>query len=44
MVRVYSADEILVLSEAEAPCVAVWPCVPMLTLRKRRLCWSSTPA
>lgn len=29
MTRVYSVDEILVLSEAESPCVAVWPCVPM---------------
>lgn len=29
MVRSYSADEIVVLSEAEAPSVAVWPCLPM---------------
>ena len=29
MVRVYAADEIAVIAEAEAPCVAVWPCVPM---------------
>lgn len=29
MTRVYSVEEILVLSEADSPCVAVWPCVPM---------------
>lgn len=29
MVRSYGADEITVLTEAESPCVAVWPCLPM---------------
>lgn len=29
LVREYSAEEILVLSEAASPCVAVWPCLPM---------------
>ncbi len=29
LVRTYPVDEIEVLSEAESPCVAVWPCLPM---------------
>lgn len=29
MVRTYAAEEILVLTEAESPCAAVWPCLPM---------------
>ena len=29
MVRSYAAEEILVIKEEEAPCVAVWPCLPM---------------
>ncbi|MBE5797665.1 MAG: hypothetical protein E7327_09875 [Clostridiales bacterium] len=29
MSRSYGADEILVLEEAESPCVAMWPCLPM---------------
>ena len=29
MVRTYAADELCVLSGSEAPCCAVWPCVPM---------------
>lgn len=29
MVRDYSVEEILVLSEGASPCVAVWPCLPM---------------
>lgn len=29
MTRVYPVEEILVLSQADSPCVAVWPCVPM---------------
>ena len=29
MVRVYPVEEIMVLSEAESPCVAVWPCLPL---------------
>lgn len=29
MSRSYTAEEITVLEEAESPCVAVWPCLPM---------------
>lgn len=29
MVRTYPAEEILVLSAEESPCVAVWPCLPL---------------
>jgi len=29
MVRSYALNEILVLAEEAAPCVAVWPCLPM---------------
>lgn len=29
MVRTYPVEEIMVLSEAASPCVAVWPCLPM---------------
>ncbi len=29
MVRTYTPEEICVLTEGEAPCVAVWPCLPM---------------
>lgn len=29
MTRVYPVEEILVLSEADSPSVAVWPCLPM---------------
>lgn len=29
MVRTYPIEEILVLTEAASPCVAVWPCLPL---------------
>jgi len=29
LTRHYTVDEIVVLDEAEAPCAAVWPCLPM---------------
>ena len=29
MVRTYPVEEIMVLEETAAPCVAVWPCLPM---------------
>ncbi|MDD6050631.1 MAG: hypothetical protein PUC00_05095 [Clostridiales bacterium] len=31
--RTYAVEEILVLSEAVSPCVAVWPCVPLESWR-----------